>query len=310
MRSYEESLAPRTGLSEKKNVHAQVADILGILVDCTKGTLRPKNKAMGKRLPRSYWQCIQSLTNLYSTVMHGMRPFVAALTSLTKRTHASRPMHATAGARFAMEMWRAVLAVAIRDPDSVAIPIEQYIGATTSEPFVIVSDASPTGMCAALYHTVTGALTAWAEYKFPYGRDVPGKPGIPRPLILTHCTNCPHTGPNNHTRIHVDQRQCRRATVGGHTKVLIHGQPLCQPRSNATPYHRAPPNGTTGSQTGYRNGRHRHHEPPGRPRKPDNAERTEALSDTHTNYYAQLTARTIAETIAATRPTLNPPEHE
>jgi hypothetical protein len=173
-----------TGLSEKKNVHAQVADILGILVDCTKGTLRPKDKAieklffvafsvdLEKRLPLSYWQCIQSLANLYSTVMHGMRPFVAALTSMTKRTHASRPMHATAGARFAMEMWRAVLAVAIRDPDSVAIPIEQYIGATTSRPFVIVSDASPTGMCAALYHPVTGALNAWAEYKFPYGRDV------------------------------------------------------------------------------------------------------------------------------------------
>ena len=173
-----------TGLSEKKNLHAQVADILGILVDCTKGTLRPKDKAieklffvafsvdLTKRLPLTYWQCIQSLPNLYSTVMHGMRPFVAALTSMTKRTHASRPMHATTSARFAMEMWRAVLAVAIRDPDSVSIPIEQYIGATTSEPFVIVFDASPTGMCAALYHPVTGALAAWAEFKFPYGRDV------------------------------------------------------------------------------------------------------------------------------------------
>ena len=54
-----------TGLSEK-NVHAQVADILGILVDCTKGTLRPKDKAieklffvafsvvLTKRLPLSY----------------------------------------------------------------------------------------------------------------------------------------------------------------------------------------------------------------------------------------------------------------
>jgi hypothetical protein len=81
-------------------------------------------------------------------------------------------MHATASARFAMEIWRAVLAVAIRDPDSVSIPIEQYIGATTTAPFVIVSDASPTGMCAALYHPVTGALAAWAEFKFPYGRDV------------------------------------------------------------------------------------------------------------------------------------------
>ena len=47
-------------------------------------------------------------------------------------------MHATASVRFAMEVWRAVLAVAIRDPDSVAIPIEQYIGPTTSKPFVIV----------------------------------------------------------------------------------------------------------------------------------------------------------------------------
>ena len=37
-----------TGLSEKKNVHAQKADILGILVDCTKGTLRPKDKAIEK----------------------------------------------------------------------------------------------------------------------------------------------------------------------------------------------------------------------------------------------------------------------
>ena len=81
-------------------------------------------------------------------------------------------MHATASARFAMEIWRAVLAVAIRDPDSVSIAIDQYIGATTSAPFVIVSDASPTGMCAALYPPVTGALAAWAEFKFPYDRDV------------------------------------------------------------------------------------------------------------------------------------------
>ena len=116
---------------------------------------------LAKQLPPSYWQSIQSLTNLDSTVMHGMRPFVAALTSRTKSTHASRPMHATASARFAMEIGRAVLAVAIRDPNSVSIPIDQYIGATTSAPFVIVSDASPTGMCAALYHPATGAIAAW-----------------------------------------------------------------------------------------------------------------------------------------------------
>ena len=172
------------GLSEKKNVFAQTADVLGILVDCTKGTLRPKDKAieklffvafsvdLSKKLPLSYWQCIQSLTNLYSTVMHGMRPFVTALTNMTKRAHAARPMQASASARFAMEIWRAVLAVAIRDPDSISIPIDQYIGATTATPFVIVSDAGPTGMCAALYHPHTSRLLAWSEFRFPYEKDI------------------------------------------------------------------------------------------------------------------------------------------
>jgi hypothetical protein len=74
-------------------------------------------------------------------------------------------MHATASARFAMEMWRAVLAVEIRDPDTISIPIDQYIDATTSQSYVIVSDASPTAMCAALYHPATGALLAWSKFK-------------------------------------------------------------------------------------------------------------------------------------------------
>ena len=91
---------------------------------------------------------------------------------MTKRTHASRPMYATTSARFAMEIGRAVLAVAIRDPNSVSIPIDEYIGAPTSAPFRIASDASPTGMCAALYHPATGAIAAWGGFKFPYNRDV------------------------------------------------------------------------------------------------------------------------------------------
>ena len=149
-------------LSEKKYAHAQIVEILVILVDCTKGTLRPKYKAieklffvafsadLSKRHPLSYWQCIQSLTNLFSTVMHGMGPFVAAITSIPyAQTRHDRCTQLPASARLAMKMWRTVLPVAIRDPDSVSIPIDQYTGATTSEPFVIVSDASPTGMCAA-----------------------------------------------------------------------------------------------------------------------------------------------------------------
>ena len=204
---------------------------------------------LAKQLPPSYWQSIQSLTNLDSTVMHGMRPFVAALTSRTKRTHASRPMHATASARFAMENGRAVLAVAIRDPNSVSIPIDQYIGATTSAPFVIVSDASPTGMCAALYHPATGAIAAWGGFKFPYNRDVRAQyQGNQEYLgnlfsLIVLIAHTPAIPPHDHTS--------RSTTIparsnGPRHKMPINGQPLRQPRSNATPHSRAPANGTTG----------------------------------------------------------------
>jgi hypothetical protein len=66
------------GLSVKKNVFAQTAEILGILVNCVDETLRPKDKALDKlyfvlfsidiKQPQSlkYWQCLSSLENLYS----------------------------------------------------------------------------------------------------------------------------------------------------------------------------------------------------------------------------------------------------
>jgi hypothetical protein len=63
---------------------------------------------------------------------------------------------------------------------------------------------------------------------------IPRKPRIPRPPILDHRTDCLHNGPYHHTTIHVDQRQYRRTTMGGRTKMLLHGQPLCQSGNNAT----------------------------------------------------------------------------
>ena len=79
------------GLSIKKNVHAQKTEILGILIDFTTASMRPKDTAIEKlfyvlfstdvtkRQPLAYWQCLASLTNLYSHVLHGMRPFVAPI---------------------------------------------------------------------------------------------------------------------------------------------------------------------------------------------------------------------------------------
>ena len=38
-----------------------------------------------------YWQCLASLTNLYSQVLPGMRPFVAPLIRMTHKEHNNRP---------------------------------------------------------------------------------------------------------------------------------------------------------------------------------------------------------------------------
>ena len=64
------------GISEKKNIHAQTAEILGILFDLPTATMRPKDNAIEKLFyvlfsvdatlsqPLAYWQCLASLANL------------------------------------------------------------------------------------------------------------------------------------------------------------------------------------------------------------------------------------------------------
>jgi hypothetical protein len=83
------------GDSVKKNVLAQKAEILGILVDYTTGTVRPKDRAIEKMFylifsidirapqPLRYWQCLASIINLYAPVMVGLTPFVAPIIHMT-----------------------------------------------------------------------------------------------------------------------------------------------------------------------------------------------------------------------------------
>jgi len=173
------------GLSVKKNVHAQTAEILGILVDLPTASMRPKDKAIeklfyvlfsidaSKAQPMRYWQCLASLVNLYSQVIHGMRPFVAPITHMTYKLEDGRPRRANANAQFAIEIWRAVIVVAYIQPNEVAVPIPEYLGAPSDVvSHQVVSDASPWRLCAALYHPQTKDLLAWTTYRLPYGKDI------------------------------------------------------------------------------------------------------------------------------------------
>jgi hypothetical protein len=173
------------GLSVKKNVFAQTAEILGFLVDFPAGTVQPKMGAIEKmffvlfkidaRAPQTlrYWQCLSSLVTLYSPTMRGMRPFIAQINAMTGRATQYRTAQATPSALFEIEIWRAAVIMALTSPTALAVPLHMFIrNPRNRNPHPAVSDASPWRLCAALYCAQTGGVLAWATYRLPYEKDV------------------------------------------------------------------------------------------------------------------------------------------
>jgi len=176
------------GLSVKKNVFSQTAEILGILVNCVDGTLRPKDKALDKlffvlfsidiQKPQSlqYWQCLSSLVNLYSPFIRGMRPFVAAINHMTRKATIVHKARAQPYAAFAIAIWRAAMVVSMLDPDALSVPIVTYVRNPKEKcVHVVIADASPWRLCAAIYHPQTSVLLAWATFRLPYAKDFEGR---------------------------------------------------------------------------------------------------------------------------------------
>jgi hypothetical protein len=173
------------GLSVKKNVFSQTAEILGYHVDFTAETVRPKTGAIEKLFfvlfcvtqsePQTlrYWQCLASLVNMYSMVLKGMRPFVAQIIAMTGRTTEYRKQGATPSALFEIQLWRAAIVIAILDPTQMAVPLRTFVANPRDRnAHPIISDASPWRLCAALYHKDTGHLMAWTTYRLPYAKDI------------------------------------------------------------------------------------------------------------------------------------------
>ena len=176
------------GLSVKKNVFSQTAEILGILVNCVAETVRPKDKALDKlffvlfsvdiEVPQGlqYWQCLSSLVNLYSPFLRGMRPFVAAIIHMTKKASTQHKAKATPSTCFAVAMWRAAMVICMSDPEALAVRIVTFVrNPRFKRVYPTLSDASPWRLCAALYHPITFVLLAWATLRLPYAKDVEGR---------------------------------------------------------------------------------------------------------------------------------------
>jgi hypothetical protein len=158
------------GLSVKKNVFAQTAEILGFLVDFPAGTIQPKTGAIEKmffvlfkidaRAPQKlrYWQCLSSLVTMYSPVLHGMRPFIAQINAMTSKATQYQTAHAMpSSALFDIEIWRAAIIMVLMNPPALAVPLHMFIkNPRNRNPHPTVSDASPWRLCAALYCAQTG----------------------------------------------------------------------------------------------------------------------------------------------------------
>ena len=173
------------GISVKKSILAQCTEILGILTDFVKGTVRPKDKAIEKLFyvlfsidsdapqPLVYWQCLSSLTNMYSHFLRGARPFVDPILHMLKRTKPHMRSAATASAKFAIQIWRVIVILAMFDPDAVSVPISLYLGVCDdTDAIASVSDASPYAVCSALYHPASGVLLAWSWFLWPFDQDM------------------------------------------------------------------------------------------------------------------------------------------
>jgi len=173
------------GLSVKKNVFSQTAEILGIQVNCIEGTVRPKDKALDKLFfvlfsidikeaqSLKYWECISSLVTLYSPFMRGMRPFVSAI-NVAKERHKANAKPLTC---FAMSVWRAALILCMADPEAMSVSILAFIRNPRALILVhaVISDAGPWRLCAALYHPTSFRLLAWTTYRLPYTKDIEGR---------------------------------------------------------------------------------------------------------------------------------------
>ena len=90
--------------------------------------------------------------------MRGMRPFVAAIIHMTKKANLIHKAKATPSASFAVAMWRACAWLILMP--YLYLYMRSYVTLRVKGMHLIVSDASPWRLCAALYHPVTGTLLA------------------------------------------------------------------------------------------------------------------------------------------------------
>jgi hypothetical protein len=182
-RFWEEFLGKGAISLKKSLTPAKICVILGWVTNLEMGGIHMNERSAGKIFfvffavdpevaqPSGVWSLLAALASRYSAGIPVLRAFVRPFWTMTGSSEKNRKVRikASSEARFGIEIWRSVALLLIKNPAALAIPIESVIPRWTPSEWygIIISDASPTDLCVALY-SCNKTLRAWMKLVFPW----------------------------------------------------------------------------------------------------------------------------------------------
>jgi len=195
LQKYTKQLLGPDAISEVKDSYSQAEDILAWHINLAAGTIRLKEKAIGKltfvlflfdydkSLPLQYWQCLTSLVYYYAKGIRGMEAFISPISKMIHlASTGQRRAIAKPQTKFAIFMWRAALYQLFLDKDSLTIPIDLFYQRykeintavatntlpTNSTNLRITTDAGTDQIGLGIYNNNTDELIIWTSYLLPF----------------------------------------------------------------------------------------------------------------------------------------------
>ena len=170
---------------EKSVLPSQKAEVIGWWVDLASGAIRPSDKGIRKLIfvffsidnTASHWslemcQVLASLAQRYSQALMGMRPFVHVFHQLCGG-NSSKWRTVSGKARFAVEMWRAILILLFINKEFMSVSMRVMIGSPLGfESFTLITDGSYLGVGTLILNDARTVIDCqFADYLFKFEQN-------------------------------------------------------------------------------------------------------------------------------------------
>ena len=180
------AMGPKAMNYSKEVTPTTLLEILGWLVDLVLESFRPSDKAARKLtfafvivagnhpMRLDVYQMLASLADRYSHGILRMRPFVFPLHEMSRRFRGRKylKIKPSSAAMMCIQMWKAVAVLALQRDPRLVVPMRSLLAGDPADPasaeVLATTDASPTGICVALYAPRTKQLLTWKGFIFPF----------------------------------------------------------------------------------------------------------------------------------------------